>query len=190
MEFEEIFLQFIERRQRLKAVFLGTADEYNQPNCAPKLLADIIKPNRVFYIDFKSSQSYKNLEQNWNASLSIMDEKTFTGYKLKGFCHMIDSGREFMLVKEKWAQRATAYEAEWMLDRIKGVARDFPQTNQLPTDFVVMRFIAEEAVEVNTDRVYKAMRTGEPARSPEKLQSPLRKIAALQARILDLEKKQ
>ena len=54
MEFKEIFERFIERRKELRVVFVASSDENGQPNCAPKLLVDVVKPNKVFYIDFKS----------------------------------------------------------------------------------------------------------------------------------------
>jgi general stress protein 26 len=155
MEFRDIFQQFSDRLHSLKVVFVSSSDENDQPNCSPKLLAHIIKPNKIFYIDFKTSKTCDNIGKNWKSSLAIMDDKTFTGFRLNGFSQSVDSGREFLLVREMWSHKANAYEAERMIERIKGIVSNGPREIELPKDFVIVKFTAEEAAIVKPDRVLK-----------------------------------
>lgn len=191
MGFREIFRQFLEHRQRLKAVFVASSDAAARPNCTPKLLVDIIKPNKVFYIDIKSSQSYRNVQQNWQTSLSFMDEKTFTGFKLIGRAQVLDAGGpEFISVKEEWYKRATAYEAERMVERIKGVFSGYVREITIPEDFVIMKFFAESASIAKPGRILAAMHRDRRGLSNKTADDPIEKVAVLQTRIAELERLQ
>ena len=183
MEFAEIFRQFLEYHDRLKVVFVGSSDENGQPNCVPKMLIDIVKPNKVFYIDFKFSRTYANVNQNWQSSLAFMDDKTFIGFKLTGFSQVIDSGREFMLVKEKWTQKVISYEADRMIERIKGIFSGQPPAISLPDDYAIIKFIAEEAAIVKPDRVLKAIKNTKQEISTSQVSHPIKKIVELQTEL-------
>ena len=192
MEFGDIFHQFLELRNHAKVIFVGSSDENGQPNCAPKMLIDIAKPNKVFYIDFKSSQTSLNIQQNWQSSIAIMEDKTFTGYRLNGFSQIVDSGHEFLFVKEKWTQKVIAYEAERMIERIKGIFSPRPPEITLPEDFIIIKFVAEDASIVKPDRIFRAIRKTKQ-QTPEKAGAhPIKKVVELETKLTEhirLEKK-
>lgn len=184
MEFDEIFRQFLESRRRLKVIFVGSSDESGQPNCSPKLLIDIVSPNKLYYIDHKSSRTYRNVHANWLCSAAFMSHSDFTGYRMSGFTQDIDSGREFEALRETWSEKVIAYEAERMVERIKGIYSGQAGLIHLPEDFVIEKFIAEEAAIVSPDRVLSAALEirnghGEPR--------PATRLSKLQARIAELE---
>ena len=158
MEFNGIFNHFLERRDHLTTVFVATVDANGQPNCSPKMVIDIVKPNKVFFVDIKTSQTYSNIESHWQCSLSFVDEKTLTGIRLGGFSQLIDSGRDFIVLKDKWMRKVTAYEADRMIERIKGIFSGRPSEIALPKDFMVMKFIAEEGAIVKPDNALRAAR--------------------------------
>ncbi len=141
MEFPEIFQQFLERKNLLKVIFVASCDDFGRPNCVPKMLVDIVKPNKVFYVDFKLSRTFANIQQNWKSSLSFMDDKNFIGFRLNGFSQVIDSGREYQIIKEKWTQRVISHEAERLIDRLKGIVSTRESEFTLPNDFVIIQFI-------------------------------------------------
>ncbi len=192
MKFDKIFHQFLEHQNQLKVIFVGSSDENGQPNCVPKMLINIAKPNKVFYADFKSSRTFTNIHQNWQSSLAFMDDKTFTGFRLTGFSQIIDSGREYMLVKEKWTQKVVAYEAERMIERIKGIFSGRPAAIALPEDFVIIKFIAEEASIVKPDRILRATRNVRQEDPKMPVSHPIKKIVELESQLtnhLQAEKK-
>ena len=183
MEFGEIFQQFLEFRSHAKVIFVGSSDEIGQPNCAPKMLIDIAKPNKVFYVDFKASRTTLNIQQNWQSSIAVMEDKTFTGYRLNGFSQVIDSGHEFLLVKEKWTQKVIAYEAERMIERIKGVFSPRPPVIALPEDFIIIKFIAEDASIVKPDSILRAIRKTKQQTHEKSTAHPIKKIVELESEL-------
>ncbi len=180
MEFPEIFQQFLERKNSLKTVFVASSDDFGRPNCAPKMLVDIVKPNKVFYVDFKFSRTFTNVHQNWQSSLSFMDDRNFTGFRLNGFSQVIDSGRDYQIIKEKWAQRVISHEADRLINRLKGIFSTHESEFTLPNDFVIIQFIAEEASLVKPDRVLNAIR--------KKHSHPVNKMDSIQALIEKFER--
>ena len=158
MKFKEIFERFLEHQAHLKVIFVASADKNGQPNCAPKMLIEVVRPNKIFYLDYKSLRTHENILQNPRASLSIMHDRTFVGFRLNGFCQIVKSGAELKWAKEKWSRRVVAYEASRMVDRMKGIPSSREAEFALPKDFVLVKFIAEEGSMVKPDRVLRAIK--------------------------------
>ena len=167
-----IFQEFLEYRPELKTIYVGSSDENGEPNCAPRMLIDILKPNLVFFIDFKSSKTYTNLQKNNRMSLAFMDTKTFVAFKLNGFSQLMYSGLEIELAEKKLAQIINSYHAERIIERIKGIFSDQPRELELPDDYVIIKFVAEESKETEC----------------QGSSHPLRRITDLHKRIDVLEK--
>lgn len=157
MQFKDIFVKFLQHQRHLKVIFVGSADKHGEPNCAPKMLIDVAKPNKIFYLDYKSLKTYQNVLQNQRISVSFMDDRAFTGFRLNGSGKVIESGPEFKSAEEKWYQRVAAHEAARMVDRLKGNFSTREAEATLPDNFVVVRFIAEEGAIVKPGRVFRAL---------------------------------
>jgi diguanylate cyclase (GGDEF)-like protein len=173
LKFKEQFKAFIGRRGWLKVIYVATCNNSGQPNCAPRLVVDIAEPNKIFYIDFKLSQSHANICLNKKASIAFMDEKSLISFKISGFCETIDSGKEFETVKATWTKIVNSYHAERIIERITGGISGRVGEIFLSEDYVFVKFSAKE--------IKHAI-----ARQPSA--SPISKIATLQLRIDDLEK--
>ena len=185
MEFGEIFQLFLDRQNSLKVIFVGSSDENGLPNYAPKLLIAITKPNIVYYIDYTFSRTFANIDQNWQSSLAFMDDKKFIGLRLSGFSQVIDSGREYMLVNNKWAKKVTAYQAERMIERVKGIHSDLPNELSIPKNFMIVKFIAEEAAIVRPDRILRALRNTNEESTGYPVSHPIKRIIELQSRLTE-----
>ena len=120
MEFKQIFGEFLAQKDHLKVIFVGSCDNKGTPNVGPKMLVDIVSPDAVYYLDYKFTQTYANIRDNTKVSLSFMDDKTFTGYRLTGECSILDSGKSYEKAKEIWKKRLIHYEAGRMIERIRG----------------------------------------------------------------------
>lgn len=185
MEFGEIFQLFLDHQNSLEAVFVASSDENGLPNCAPKLLIAVAKPNIVYYVDYTFSRTFANVDQNWQSSLAFMDDKKFIGLRLSGFSQVIDSGREYILVNDKWAKKVTAYQAERIIERVKGIHSDLPHELVIPKNFVIVKFIAEEAAIVRPDRVLRALRNTDEENTAYPVSHPIKKIVELQTRLTE-----
>jgi len=157
MKFKEIFDEFVQQRNRLKVVFVGSCDPEGKPNTAPKMLIDVIEPNVVFVLDYRSTNTHANVSKNPRISLAFMDEQTFTGFRLTGTCEIVDSGKDFELAKEVWHKRLISYETDRMLERIRGGFSARHAENVLPENFVVIKLSAKEAARVEPDRILRAL---------------------------------
>jgi len=156
MKFSKLFTNFWQHRDHAKVIFVGSCGSNRKPNVAPKMLVDIVKPNKVFYIDYAFTQSYTNLLQNKHMSLAIMDDRAFRGLRFNGQAKILKKGREFKAVQKKWDQKICHYEAMRMVDRIRGQRSARRAENSLPEDFVIVKFTVREASEVHPDRIIRA----------------------------------
>src|SRR3989338_8118404 len=118
--FKNIFDRFLEHKKNLKIISVASADSKCRPNSAHKMLVDVIAPNEILFLDYKFTQTFSNINQNPQLSISFMDDAAFTGYRLTG--------------------HYSTREAE----------------NNLPKNFVIVKFIAEEASMIKPDRVFRA----------------------------------
>ena len=173
MNFKERFGPFIERRGQLKVIYVATCSEMGQPNCAPRLIIDIAEPNKIYFVDFKSSQTHWNACRTKRASLAFMDKRRLMGFKLDGFCETMHEGKEFESVKAKWVKIVNTYHAERIIERVKGIISGRIGEILLSDDYVFIKFIAHE-IKGKID--------------PRPSFYPIGKIAALQLQIDELEK--
>ncbi len=155
--FKETFESFLDHKENLKVVSVASATQDGKPNSAAKLLVDIVAPNIVLFIDYKFTQTYANIQSNSRLSVSFMDDDSFTGYKLKGTCHILESGPEYQESSKAWEKRLTRYEAERIIRRSKGLYSARESEHALPKDFVLVKFIASEAALIKPDRVLRAV---------------------------------
>ncbi|MBI2167834.1 MAG: pyridoxamine 5'-phosphate oxidase family protein [Candidatus Omnitrophica bacterium] len=154
--FKDIFTQFLDHEERLKVISVASCDRRLTPNSAPKMLVDMVKPNRVFFLDYKFTRTYSNLCENPKISISFMDDDTFTGCRLTGTAEALESGRDYERAKKSWEKRLISYEADRILKRITGQYSTREAENTLPKDFVIVKFMGEEASMVKPDRVLRA----------------------------------
>jgi len=156
MNFKEIFQEFSSHQKHLKVIFVASCDSEGRPNCAPKMLIHITEPNKVFYLDYKFTNTYANIVKNAQLSVSFMDDKSFTGYRLNGTCESIESGNDLELAKETWRKKLISYQADRMIERIKGGYSTREGEDLLPDNFVVVKFTATEAAVVKPGRILRA----------------------------------
>jgi len=155
MNFDEIFKVFLANSHQLKIISVASCD-HGKPNSASKMLVDVLLPNKVYYVDYKFTQTYHNLRKNHNLSLSFMDDVNFTGYRLSGKGKILHKGAEFNKVKKGWEKRLIRYEADRMLRRITGHHSAREAENALPHNFVIVVFSAEEGSVIKPDRIFRA----------------------------------
>ncbi len=156
MDFKTIFDAFIESKDRLKVISVASCDKQGRPNSAPKMLVDVEPPNQLYFLDFKHTRSYANIQENPELSVSFMDDAAFTGYRLNGPAKILASGPEFEEVKERWEKRLISYEADRIIQRVRGLYSTKESENSLPKNFVIVKISAAEGSVVKPDRVFRA----------------------------------
>jgi len=157
VDFKELFQFFLDGRTSLKIVFVGSCAPDGTPYVAPKMLVEVESPNRVYFLEYKFTQTYANIQKNSRISVSFMNDRIFTGYRLNGECEIIYQGEEYERVEQAWKTRLVAYEADRMIERIRGGFSAREAENALPDDFLVVRLEAREGSVVKPDRILKTL---------------------------------
>lgn len=153
--FAEVFAHFSALKGHLKVIHVASASPDSVPNSAPKMLIETTEPNIVYYLDYKQTQTHKNLMQNKKLSISIMDEPKFVGYRLNGSGEMLEDQEEINRITTIWENRLIKYEAERMVERIKGNYSTREAENLLPKEFEIIKFKATEGAFVKPDRILR-----------------------------------
>ena len=156
MDFETIFSAFLESRNQLKVISVATCDQKGKPNSAPKMLVDIESPDKLYFLEYKHTHSYSNLLENPELSVSFMNDAAFTGYRLNGTAQILAFGPEFEEAKKRWERRLISYEADRIINRVRGLYSTKESENNLPRDFVIVKLTATEGSVVKPDRVFRA----------------------------------
>src|SRR5689334_8549661 len=151
MDFSEIFDSFVDHKN-LKVISVASCSKDCRPNSAPKLLVEIVSPNKIFFLDYKFTQTYSNILKNPYLSLSFMDDADFTGDRLSGKAVVLGPGNEFEEAIKSWEKRLIVYETERMIARVKGQYSTKHSESSLPQNFVIIQLTAEEGAVVKPDR--------------------------------------
>src|SRR3989338_6134038 len=154
--FKNIFDRFLEHKKNLKIISVASADSKCRPNSAHKMLVDVIAPNEILFLDYKFTQTFSNINHNPQLSISFMDDAAFTGYRLTGNGVVLDKGAEYEQAKASWSERLVSCEADRIIKRLTGHYSTREAENNLPKNFVIVKFIAEEASMIKPDRVFRA----------------------------------
>ena len=157
MDFKDTFNAFLEHNKDLKVVHVATCGPEGKPNSAPKMLVDVLAPNKIHFLDYRFTQTFANIQDNRRISLSFMDDASFTGYRLTGLCEVLESGAEFEAAKKSWEKRLIAYEAERMIRRLQGNYSTKESENSLPDGFLIIKLVAIEASAVKPGRILRAV---------------------------------
>lgn len=153
--FDEAFNNFIDRKKALKVIYVATCSNQGYPNSVAKMLIDIMKPNLLYFIDYKFTRTYANLKENPHFSLSIMDDVNFLGYRLDGDCELLTEGEEYEAIKKKWNKRVIHYEADRIAKRLAGEHSASEAEMHMPSDFVIVKCKASESSIVKSASVLR-----------------------------------
>ena len=156
VNFQAIFDTFLEKKKDLKVISVASCTRKAEPNSASKMLVEILAPNLLYFLDFKTTQSFHNISENPLISVSFMDDAHFTGYRLTGPCEVLQSGEEYDRISQSWDKRVIGYEAERIIQRMTGRFSTREAERNLPKDFVIVRLEARDGSVVKPGRIFRA----------------------------------
>lgn len=156
MDFKQIFECFIDQKKNLKVIHVASCDSHGKPNSAAKMLIDVVEPNKIYYLDYNHTQTFANMQDNPQISISFMDDAAFTGYRVTGTAETLPPGAEYEAARRGWEKKLISYEADRILARITGRYSTKESEMKLPPDFVIMKFTAKEAAVIKPDRSLRA----------------------------------
>ena len=87
-----------------KMGWVATASPAGVPNTTPKGTVKILDDEHLLFADLFSLKTRENLEKNSNVAITVVDEKNFKGYQLKGSAELLASGPLYDQVSEELKQ--------------------------------------------------------------------------------------
>ena len=102
-------------------VVVATLDKKGFPHSACKGIVKINRKGRAYLLDLYKGQTFKNLKQNPNISITAVDEHKFRGYSLKGKAKIAKREKLSSHVITAWEKRITQRITQRVLKNISGV---------------------------------------------------------------------
>ena len=84
-----------------KMAWVATASVDGMPNSTPKGSVQVIDDSHLVFADLFSRKTRENLKVNTKVAVTVVDEKTYKGYQLKGVAELLTSGPVFDQVAEQ-----------------------------------------------------------------------------------------
>jgi hypothetical protein len=78
-----------------KLAWVATASPDGVPNVTPKGSLKVLDENHVAFADLFSLKTRKNLLENKNIAITVVDAATAKGFQIKGTAEVVDSGPLF-----------------------------------------------------------------------------------------------
>lgn len=78
-----------------KLAWVATASRDGVPNVTPKGSLKMLDEHHVVFADLFSLKTRKNLEENNQVAVTVVDAATGKGYQIKGTAEVLDSGPLF-----------------------------------------------------------------------------------------------
>jgi predicted pyridoxine 5'-phosphate oxidase superfamily flavin-nucleotide-binding protein len=78
-----------------KLAWVATASHDGVPNVTPKGSLKLVDEHHVAFADLFSLKTQKNLQENSNVAVTVVDKATAKGYQLKGRAEIVTSGPLF-----------------------------------------------------------------------------------------------
>ena len=72
-----------------KMAWVSTASPDGVPNATPKGSVKVLDDEHVVFADLFSRKTRENLQKNPKVAVTVVDEKTYTGYQLKGTAELL-----------------------------------------------------------------------------------------------------
>jgi hypothetical protein len=84
-----------------KMAWVATASADGIPNATPKGSVRVIDDEHLVFADLFSLKTRANLKENSKAAVTVVDEKSYKGYQLKGSAELLTAGPIFDQVVEE-----------------------------------------------------------------------------------------
>jgi len=84
-----------------KMAWVATASPDGTPNVTPKGSVRVLDDEHLIFADLFSLKTGDNLQKNPKVAVTVIDEKKYKGYQLKGAAQLVDSGPVFNQVVEQ-----------------------------------------------------------------------------------------
>lgn len=135
-------------------VIISTIDENGIPHSSCKDIIKIEPEGGIYLMDVYKARTFKNLQNNQNASITSVDEHKFKGYCLKGKAKIAESDKLGPEVFKAWEDKIASRATHRVLKNIRGEKGHalHPET-QLPKPQYMIYLQVEEIVDLTPHKM-------------------------------------
>jgi predicted pyridoxine 5'-phosphate oxidase superfamily flavin-nucleotide-binding protein len=103
-----------------KVVLVGTANKRGVPNVSPKGVVSVdCAEGTIYFVDLYGGRTYRNLKENPQVSIAVVNYHEFCGYQFKGHTSLVSSGPLFENFKQAWERRSTGLLIERIIQNVR-----------------------------------------------------------------------
>ena len=93
--------QAVQEFMKGKMGWVATASPDGIPNATPKGTVKVIDDEHLVFADLFSRKTRENLLKNPKVAVTVIDEKSFKGYQIKGSAELLTAGELFEQMAEE-----------------------------------------------------------------------------------------
>ena len=135
-------------------VILSTIDSNGAVHNSCKDIIDIEPEGKVYLLDAYRARTFANLENNQNASITVVDEHKFKGYCLKGKAKIVESDGLRAEILKAWEDKIASRATQRVLKNIRGEKGHSRHPEiQLPRPQYMIYLQAEEVVDLTPHKM-------------------------------------
>jgi uncharacterized pyridoxamine 5'-phosphate oxidase family protein len=97
-----------------------TVDKDGSPHNACKGIVQIEPAGKIYLLDLYRANTFGNLKQNPNISITAVDEHKFKGYCLKGKARIVDTEELDPKILKTWEDKITGRVASRLIRNLRG----------------------------------------------------------------------
>lgn len=130
-------------------VIFSTVDGTGRPHSVAKGLVDIDEEGTIILLDLYRGNTFRNLLENTNASMTAIDERNYTGFTLKGRASIVELVDLTDSVREKWRRLLRGRIAGRIIKNVQNEIRGTKHHEvHLPEPEYVIAFSPEEVIDL------------------------------------------
>ena len=129
-------------------ISVATCGLNNRPNGAPKFLLKV-EFNHIYLVDYTMGQTFRNLKENPQVSLSFFDIHTLVGYQINGQAQIIESGSEYDQALQELEEKEVDLSATRIIDGIAQGKAHQAYEIAVPEKSIILKVKVEEIVQIH-----------------------------------------
>ncbi|MFC1771005.1 pyridoxamine 5'-phosphate oxidase family protein [Candidatus Margulisiibacteriota bacterium] len=146
MKFNKEIEDFLKHRSLAN---VATSDKTGKPNLSLKGIIDFDCENGIlFFFDLYCKQTRKNLQENPQIAVTLVDYENFAGFQFKGKAEIIDSGQELEKYVFNWHLIKHNQFKERLSWHFSKILKNKPSEFDLPKPKYLVKIKVEEILDL------------------------------------------
>ena len=134
-------------------ITVATCDLFNKPNASPKFLLSV-ENNYIYLVDYVISKTWRNIKENSQISISVIDMNTLVGYQLIGIAEILKRGKERKKMKDVLNRKIMDLSIDRVISAVKSGFKSEGYEISMPVRVVIFKVDVKEIVIISpTGRV-------------------------------------